>query len=61
MDIEDLVPEDAGPIDLSDRGPVAALRRHRGRPRHLSKGATYHRLAFERQGAGFRARAVVDV
>ena len=58
---EDLVPDGVGRIDLSDRGLVAAVRRHRGRPRHLIKGATFHRLAFERHDAGFRARVVLDV
>lgn len=58
---EDLVPEGVGRIDLSDRGLVAAVRCRRGRPRHLIKGATYHRLAFERHDAGFRARVVLDV
>jgi len=58
---EDLVPDGVGRMDLSDRGLVAAVRCHRGRPRHLIKGATYHRLAFERHDAGFRASVVLDV
>jgi protein archease len=58
---EDLVPEEAGPIELSDGGVVATVRFHRGRPRHLVKGATYHRLAFERAPGGFRATVVLDV
>jgi len=61
VETEDLVPEDVGRIELSDRGLVATVRFHRGSPRHLVKGATYHRLAFERSGHGFRARVVLDV
>jgi SHS2 domain-containing protein len=58
---EDLVPEDTGRIDLSNRGLVATVRCHHGRPRHLIKAATYHRLTFERHGAGFHATVVLDV
>jgi SHS2 domain-containing protein len=58
---EDLVPEDSRRIELSDRGLVATVRCHRGSPRHLIKGATYHRLGFERAGQGFRATVVLDV
>jgi len=58
---EDLVPEEVGRIELSDRGLVASVRGHRGSPRHLVKGATYHRLAFERSSCGYRARVVLDV
>jgi SHS2 domain-containing protein len=58
---EQLVPEAGGSIELSERGLVAAVRCHRGEPRHLVKGATYHRLAFERSGRGFRATVVLDV
>ena len=36
---EDLVPEDTGRIELSDHRLVATVRGHRGRPRHLVKGA----------------------
>jgi len=58
---EGLVPEDVERIELSDRGLVASVRCHRGDPRHVVKGATYHRLAFERSGVGFRATVVLDV
>lgn len=58
---EDLVPEDTRRIELSDRGLAATVRCHRGSPRHLIKGATYHRLSFERSGQGFRATVVLDV
>jgi protein archease len=58
---EDLVPEDVGRIELSDRGLVARIGCRRGSPRHLVKGATYHRLAFERLPDGYRASVVLDV
>jgi len=58
---EDFVPEDVGRLELSDHGLVASVRGHRGSPRHLVKGATYHGLVFERSPRGFRARVVLDV
>ena len=58
---EDLVPEEVGRIELSDRGLTATVSCHRGSPRHVVKGTTYHRLAFERSGPGFRATVVLDV
>lgn len=58
---EDLVPEDAVRIELSDGGLVASVRCRHGRPRHLIKAATYHRLAFEPSEHGFRATVVLDV
>jgi len=58
---EDLVPEEVDRIELSDRGLVAGVRCRRVSPRHLVKGATYHRLAFERSDRGFRATVVLDV
>jgi protein archease len=61
VETEDLVPEDVGRIEFSDRGLVATVRCRRGSPRHVVKGATYHRLAFERSGPSFRATVVLDV
>ena len=58
---EDLVPEEVGRLDLSDRGLVATVRFRRGSPRHLVKGVTYHRLAIEPSGRGYRATVVLDV
>jgi SHS2 domain-containing protein len=58
---EDLVPEEAERIEVSDRGLVATVRCRRGSPRHLVKGATYHRLRFERSDSRFRATVVLDV
>jgi SHS2 domain-containing protein len=58
---EDLVPEHVQAIKRSDRGLLATVRCRRGRPRHLVKGTTYHRLVFERMSGGFRAAVVLDV
>ncbi len=58
---EDLVPEELEQITLSDYGLAATVRGHRGNPRHVVKGITYHRLAFERFDNGFRAVVVLDV
>ncbi len=61
VETEDLVPEEVVRIELSDGGLVASVRCRRGSPRHVVKGATYHRLAFERSNHGFRATVVLDV
>lgn len=58
---EDLVPEQVERMDLFENRLVATVRGHRGAPRHLVKGATYHRLAFEPAADGFRATMVLDV
>jgi len=58
---EDLVPEEAGRIELGKDGLRASVRCRRGNPRHMVKAATYHRLAFGPSEAGFCARVVLDV
>lgn len=58
---ESVVPEQVTRLELSPTGVVATVRCRRGNPRHLVKGATYHRLAFEPDSRGFRARVVLDV
>jgi protein archease len=58
---EGLAPEDVERIELSDGGLVAMVRCRRDDQRHVVKGATYHHVAFERSGAGFRATVVLDV
>ena len=58
---ESVVPEEVSRLELSDRGVVATMECHLGSPRHLVKGATYHRLTFERIPRGFRATVVLDV
>lgn len=58
---ENLAPEELEQVELSGHGLVATVRRRRGRPRLLVKGATYHRLRFEGRDGGFRATVVLDV
>ena len=58
---ENLAPEELEQVELSGHGLVATVRCRRGRPRHLVKGATYHRLRFEGRDGGFRATVVLDV
>jgi protein archease len=58
---EDLVPDDVERIELGEQGVRATVRCHRGSPRHLVKGVTYHQLAFEPTDRGFRATLVLDV
>jgi SHS2 domain-containing protein len=58
---EDLVPDAIERFELGGPGLRATVRGHRGRPRGLIKGVTYHRLAFDRVGDGYRARVILDV
>ena len=58
---EGLVPDGLDRLALRDGGLDARVRGHRGRPRHLVKGVTYHRLAFEPAGDGYRATVILDV
>jgi SHS2 domain-containing protein len=56
-----LVPDRLASLDLTDEGVSAVVEGRAGNPPHLVKGATYHRLRFERAGNGWRARVVLDV
>jgi SHS2 domain-containing protein len=58
---EGLVPGRLRGLELGDDGLSATVDGREGAPSHLVKGATYHRLAFERSGAGWFARVVLDV
>lgn len=58
---EDLVPETVEALSLDERGLRATVRAHRGRPRSVVKGVTYHRLAFERHRDGYQATVILDV
>jgi SHS2 domain-containing protein len=58
---QDMIPHGLPRIELSADGLSATVEFRTGRPRHLVKGATYHRLAFERASTGFRATVVLDV
>jgi SHS2 domain-containing protein len=58
---EDLVPQELERLQLGEAALSATIRARRGRPRHLIKGVTYHRLRFERVPGGFCATVVLDV
>jgi SHS2 domain-containing protein len=58
---EDLVPQDVERLALEPDALRATVRARRGAPRHLVKGVTYHRLAFEPLDGGYRATVVLDV
>jgi SHS2 domain-containing protein len=58
---EGFVPERVERVTLSERHVRARVIGHRGAPPHLVKAVTYHRLSFEPDGDGWRARAVLDV
>jgi SHS2 domain-containing protein len=58
---EGVVPVCAERIVLESGRVRGRLLGHRGDPPHLVKAVTYHRLAFEPQADGWRARAVLDV
>ncbi len=58
---EDLVPDGIDEISLGAGGLRATVRCHRGRPHSVVKGATYHRLAFDRHGHGYQATVILDV
>jgi SHS2 domain-containing protein len=55
------VPERAEELALAPASISARVIGHRGAPPHLIKAVTMHRLAFEPEGAGWRARVVLDV
>jgi SHS2 domain-containing protein len=56
-----LVPDRLSEFELDEDGLRATVSGRRGRPSHLVKGATYHRLRFEPVANGWRALVVLDV
>jgi SHS2 domain-containing protein len=58
---ERLVPAGVRGVELAERRLRAEVDVERGDPPHLVKAVTYHRLAFEPAGDGYRATAVLDV
>ena len=58
---EGLVPERLASLELGPAVLDAAVQGSRGDSPHLVKAATYHRLAFEPAGSGWRATVVLDV
>ena len=61
IETEDLIPERAEHVVLEAGTLTATVHGHRGRPRHVVKGVTYHELTFARAGAGVVATVVLDV
>jgi SHS2 domain-containing protein len=61
VETEDLVPDAIERFELGGSGLCATVRCHRGRPRGVIKGVTYHRLEFDRVGDGYRATVILDV
>lgn len=55
------VPDRLVALRLEEDGLRATLRGWEGNPPHFVKGATYHRLSYERGGEWWRARVVLDV
>jgi SHS2 domain-containing protein len=61
-EIEMLVPERIASMELAEGTLRATVQGHRGRPRHLVKAVTLHRLELSGDDdAGWRARVVLDV
>jgi SHS2 domain-containing protein len=58
---EDFIPSRLARVELRDGSLRAIVEGHTGSPRHLVKAVTYHRLAFDRHEAGWRARVILDV
>jgi SHS2 domain-containing protein len=58
---EATIPEGVRFEVLDDRGLRAHVDSRRGRPPHLVKAVTYHRLSFDPHGDGWRATVVLDV
>jgi SHS2 domain-containing protein len=56
-----LVPRAVRVVELTGGRVRAEVEVERGDPPHLVKAVTYHRLAFEPHGPGYRATAVLDV
>jgi SHS2 domain-containing protein len=55
------VPKRLVALELGDTELSAEVEGYEGDPPNLVKGVTYHRLELEPAGAGWRARAVLDV
>ena len=57
----DYVPERVAALKLDGDGLRATVEGRRGRPRHLVKAVTYHRIEFAQADGRWRARVVLDV
>jgi SHS2 domain-containing protein len=58
---EELLPDRLTALDLADAKLRATIEGRHGRPRHLVKAVTLHRLEFTRDDGEWRARVVLDV
>ena len=56
-----LVPGELTGLELDENRLRATVHGREGAPSHLVKGATYHRLRFDRVDGGWRAGVVLDV
>jgi len=56
-----LIPQEARGVSVGEGVVRGQLVARRGRPSHLVKAVTYHRLALERGETGWRATVVLDV
>jgi SHS2 domain-containing protein len=61
VETEDFVPDGVRELELRGGSLRAVIDGRRASPRHLVKAVTYHGLRFEREGATWRASAVLDV
>jgi SHS2 domain-containing protein len=61
VETEDFIPSVLSSVELEGDTVRATVEGHRGRPPHLVKAVTFHRLCFERTDSGWRARVVLDV
>jgi SHS2 domain-containing protein len=58
---DELLPVRVTALDLADGKVRATVQARHGRPRHLVKAVTLHRLEFARDDGEWRARVVLDV
>jgi SHS2 domain-containing protein len=58
---EGFVPERIRSLELDETRLTATVEGHTGEPRHLVKAVTLHRLEFQPDDGGWRARVVLDV
>jgi SHS2 domain-containing protein len=60
-EVDGFVPAALERLERGDGRVAATVRGRLGAPPHLVKAVTYHRLAFEPAGGGYRATVVLDV
>lgn len=60
-EVEGFEPIELRDLELAGDTVKAAVEGRHGHPRPIVKAVTYHRLAFESAGSGYRATVVLDV